>query len=62
MDVAVIGATGDIGRQICAQLIERRVVPTTSRLQLVGRRGVRRRPPPTDCGPTCATPTPSTRR
>lgn len=39
MDVAVIGATGDIGRQICAQLIERRVLPTTSRLQLVGRRG-----------------------
>ena len=35
----MIGATGDIGRQICAQLIERRVVPTTSRLQLVGRRG-----------------------
>lgn len=39
VDVAVIGATGDIGRQICAQLIERRVLPTTSRLQLVGRRG-----------------------
>lgn len=39
VDVAVIGATGDIGRQICAQLIERRVLPTDSRLQLVGRRG-----------------------
>ncbi|QZN85726.1 lactate dehydrogenase [Cellulomonas sp. C5510] len=39
MDVAVLGATGDVGRQVCAQLIERRVLPTTSRLQLVGRHG-----------------------
>ncbi|GEL47852.1 hypothetical protein CHO01_29680 [Cellulomonas hominis] len=39
MDVAVLGATGDVGRQVCAQLIERRVLPTTSRLQLVGRPG-----------------------
>ncbi len=37
MDVAVLGATGDVGRQVCAQLIERRVLPTSSRLQLVGR-------------------------
>jgi malate dehydrogenase len=37
MDVAVLGATGDIGRQVCTQLIERRVLPTSSRLQLVGR-------------------------
>jgi malate dehydrogenase len=37
VDVAVLGATGDVGRQVCAQLIERRVLPTTSRLQLVGR-------------------------
>lgn len=38
MDVAVLGATGDIGRQVCAQLIGRRVLPPSSRLQLVGRR------------------------
>lgn len=37
MDVAVLGATGDVGRAICAMLIERRVLPSTSRLQLVGR-------------------------
>ena len=37
MDVAVLGATGDVGRQVCTQLIERRVLPTSSRLQLVGR-------------------------
>lgn len=37
MDVAVLGATGDVGRQICTQLVERQVLPTTSRLQLVGR-------------------------
>jgi len=37
MDVAVLGATGDVGRAICAMLIERRVLPATSRLQLVGR-------------------------
>lgn len=37
MDVAVLGATGDVGRQVCTQLVERQVLPTTSRLQLVGR-------------------------
>jgi malate dehydrogenase len=37
MDVAVLGATGDVGRQICTQLVERRILPTSSRLQLVGR-------------------------
>ncbi|GIG30414.1 lactate/malate family dehydrogenase [Cellulomonas marina] len=37
MDVAVLGATGDVGRQVCTQLVERRVLPTSSRLQLVGR-------------------------
>jgi malate dehydrogenase len=37
VDVAVLGATGDVGRQICTQLIERQVLPGTSRLQLVGR-------------------------
>ncbi|MFZ2751728.1 MAG: hypothetical protein WAZ15_15660, partial [Propioniciclava sp.] len=39
MDVAVIGAAGAIGRQVCVQLIERRIVPVSSRLQLVGRAG-----------------------
>lgn len=33
----MLGATGDVGRQICTQLIERRVLPPSSRLQLVGR-------------------------
>lgn len=35
----MLGAAGDVGRQVCAQLIERRVLPTSSRLQLVGRPG-----------------------
>ena len=35
----MVGATGDVGRQVVTQLVERRVLPTTSRLQLVGRRG-----------------------
>lgn len=39
MDVAVLGATGDVGRAICAALIERGVLDASSRLQLVGRRG-----------------------
>jgi malate dehydrogenase len=39
MDIAVLGATGDVGRQVCSQLIARRVLPTSSRLQLVGRPG-----------------------
>ena len=37
MDVAVLGATGDVGRQVCTQLVERALLPTSSRLQLVGR-------------------------
>lgn len=41
MDVAVIGATGDVGRAVCADLIARRVLRSTSRLQLVGRQGGR---------------------
>ena len=39
MDVAVVGATGDVGRQVLTQLVERRVLPASSRLQLVGRTG-----------------------
>ncbi|WP_125775720.1 lactate/malate family dehydrogenase [Antribacter gilvus] len=38
MDVAVLGATGDVGRQVCTQLIANGVLSPTSRLQLVGRR------------------------
>lgn len=37
MDVVVVGATGDVGRQICTQLIAHGVLSPTSRLQLVGR-------------------------
>lgn len=37
MDVAVVGATGDVGRQICTQLIAHGLLSPTSRLQLVGR-------------------------
>jgi malate dehydrogenase len=37
LDVAVLGATGDVGRQVCTQLIERQVLANTARLQLVGR-------------------------
>jgi malate dehydrogenase len=39
MDVAVLGATGDVGRAICSALVERGVIDAGSRLQLVGRRG-----------------------
>lgn len=35
----MIGATGDVGRQVCIQLIERRIVPVSSRLQVVARAG-----------------------
>ena len=41
MDVAIIGAAGSCGRQLAAQLLERRVVPGSGRLQLVGHRGGR---------------------
>jgi len=39
MDVAIIGATGDVGRAVCAALIERGELGPSSRLQLVGRAG-----------------------
>ncbi|SEJ17415.1 malate dehydrogenase [Demequina mangrovi] len=39
MDVAIVGATGDIGRAICGSLIEHGELGPTSRLQLVGREG-----------------------
>jgi malate dehydrogenase len=37
MDVAIIGASGDIGREIVAQLLGERVLSVSERLQLVGR-------------------------
>jgi malate dehydrogenase len=39
MDIAVIGASGTIGRQITIALVQDRVLPPTSRLQLIGHRG-----------------------
>lgn len=39
MDVAIIGATGDVGRAVCSALIERGELGPSSRLQLVGRAG-----------------------
>jgi len=37
VDVSIIGASGDVGRQIAVQLIAEQVVQSTQRLQLVGR-------------------------
>lgn len=37
MDVSIIGASGDVGRQIAVQLIAEQVVASSQRLQLVGR-------------------------
>ena len=39
MDVAILGASGDCGRAIAGQLVAARLLATTERLQLVGRRG-----------------------
>ena len=39
MDVAVIGASGSVGRAVCMQLLATEVVGSGDRLQLVGRRG-----------------------
>ncbi len=39
MNVAVIGASGACGHALCVQLLQRRIVPSTHRLQLVGHRG-----------------------
>lgn len=39
MDIAIIGAAGIIGRQITIALVQDRVLPPTSRLQLIGHRG-----------------------
>lgn len=37
MDVAILGASGDCGREIAAQLVAARLLSPTERLQLVGR-------------------------
>lgn len=39
MDVALLGASGDCGREIAAQLVASRLLAPTERLQLVGREG-----------------------
>ena len=39
MDVALLGASGDCGREIAAQLVASRLLAPTERLQLVGRAG-----------------------
>lgn len=39
MDVAILGASGDCGREIAAQLVASRLLAPTERLQLVGRAG-----------------------
>ena len=39
MDVAVIGASGAIGRQIVISLVQEHALPSSARIQLVGRRG-----------------------
>ena len=39
VDIAIIGASGDCGRQIAGQLIAARLLAPTERLQLVGRKG-----------------------
>lgn len=41
MDVSIIGASGDCGREIVTQLLVARVLSPTERLQLVGRSGGR---------------------
>lgn len=37
MDIAIIGANGDVGRQLAVQIISRQLLTPRSRLQLVGR-------------------------
>lgn len=38
MDIAIIGANGDVGRQLAVQIVAHRLLSPRSRLQLVGRR------------------------
>jgi len=39
MDIAIIGANGDVGRSLAAQIVARQLISQKQRLQLVGRRG-----------------------
>lgn len=39
MNVAIVGAAGGCGRQLAAQLLNRRILPVSARLQLVGHQG-----------------------
>jgi malate dehydrogenase len=39
VDIAIIGASGSCGRQLAAQVLDRRIVPERGLLQLVGRHG-----------------------
>ncbi len=39
MDIAIVGASGDCGRQVATRLIESRLLDRDARLQLVGREG-----------------------
>ena len=39
MDISIIGASGTIGRQIAISLVQEHVIPSSARLQLVGRHG-----------------------
>ncbi len=39
MNLAIVGAAGSCGRQLAAQLLDRRVLPASARLQLVGHAG-----------------------
>ncbi len=41
MDVTIVGAGGEIGRQIVKTLVQERILPTSSRLQLAGHHGGR---------------------
>ena len=39
MDIAIIGANGDVGRHVASQIIQRQLLTPRQRLQLVGRAG-----------------------
>ncbi len=39
MDISIIGASGTIGRQIAISLVQEHIIPSSARLQLVGRKG-----------------------
>src|SRR5262245_61727428 len=41
MNIAIVGAAGSCGRQLTAQLLDRRLLPASARLQLVGHRSGR---------------------